>query len=99
MKKIISKILPVLLISFLTTVQAQEARTLISQVVEANGGQNALHQLKDVSFDYTFEVKDNNVVDVSNERYIFDKEVSFAHYTKRQIYALPQMPGDKYTHC
>lgn len=84
-------------ITFAATVQAQEARELIAKVVEANGGQNVLHQLKDVSFDYTFQVKDNSVVDVSKERYIFNEEVSYAQYTKRQVYAIPQMPGETYT--
>lgn len=97
MKKIILNILPLLFISFVSNVDAQTAESLIAKVVEANGGKDALHQLKDVSFDYTFEVKDNKVVDVSKERYIFDGEVSFAQYTTRQIYALPQMPGDTYT--
>ncbi|MEM8909679.1 MAG: hypothetical protein AAGD05_17660, partial [Bacteroidota bacterium] len=65
----------------------------IAKVVEANGGVNALHQLKDVSFDYTFKVAENNSVDVSTERYVFDGEVSYGEYTKRQVYALPQMSG------
>lgn len=97
MKKIIFKTLQFVLITFITTLQAQEAKQLISKVVEANGGKNTLHKLKDVSFDYTFKVKDNNVVDVSKERYIFDGEVSYAAYTKRQVYALPQIPGKTYT--
>ncbi|AXT53383.1 hypothetical protein D1818_22080 [Aquimarina sp. BL5] len=97
MKKVIFKIVPFVLIVFAFSTQAQEAKELIAKVVEANGGKNALHKLKDVSFDYTFKVKDNNVEDVSKERYIFDREVSFAEYTKRQVYAIPQMPGETYT--
>ena len=73
MKKIILNILPLLLISFVTNVDAQTAEALIAKVVEANGGKDALHQLKDVSFDYTFEVKENKVVDVSKE--LFLKEI------------------------
>lgn len=84
-------------ITFAATVQAQEARELITKVVEANGGKNALHKLKDVSYDYTFIAKDNGLADVSNERYIFDGEVSYAQYTKRQVYVLPQMSGETYT--
>ncbi|WP_350289652.1 hypothetical protein [uncultured Croceitalea sp.] len=97
MKKLISKILPFILIAATITVEAQEAKQLIRKVVEANGGKDGLHKLKDVSYDYSFMVKDNNIEDVSKERYIFDGEVSFAEYTKREVYAIPQMPGKTYT--
>ncbi|WP_394747546.1 hypothetical protein [Spongiimicrobium salis] len=97
MKKVIFKIISFVLITFTFSVQAQEAKELIAKVVEANGGKIALHKLKDVSFDYTFKVEDKNIEDISKERYIFDGEVSFAEYTKRQVYALPQMPGKTYT--
>ena len=94
MKNLLIKIVSFVLISFVTTVHAQEARGLIIKVVEANGGINAFQKLKDVSFDYTFKVEENNIVDVSKERYIFDGEVSYAQYTERQVYALPQMSGN-----
>ena len=93
MKNQIIKIVLVVLVSFATTIHAQDARALITKVVEANGGINALHKLKDVSFDYTFRVAENNVVDVSKERYIFNGEISFAQYIQRQVYALPKMEG------
>ncbi|MFD2587340.1 hypothetical protein ACFSQJ_10385 [Croceitalea marina] len=97
MKKVIFKILPFVLITFTISAQAQEAKELIVKVVEANGGKKALRKLKDVSFDYIFKVKDNNIEDISKERYIFNGEVSYADYTKRQVYAIPQMPGETYT--
>ena len=93
MKNLIIKIIPFILISFVINVHAQDAKGLIAKVVEANGGIDALHKLKDVSFDYTFKMVENNVNDVSKERYIFDGEVSYARYTERQVYALPQMSG------
>lgn len=93
MKKQFIKIVSVVLILFTTAVNAQDARTLITKVVDANGGIDALHKLKDVSFDYTFKVTGANIVDVSKERYIFNGEVSYAEYIKRQVYALPQLNG------
>ncbi len=87
------KITAFVLVLFATNIQAQDARELITKVVDANGGSNALHKLKDISFDYTFKVLANNIEDVSKERYIFNKEISFAQYTKRQVYAIPQMKG------
>ncbi len=96
MKNLILKILPFVLVVSISTLKAQEARQLISKVIDANGGKDALNKLKDVSYDYTFMVKDNKIEDISKERYIFNGEVSFAEYTKREVYALPQMPGKKY---
>ncbi len=93
MKKQLIKIVSVVLIIITTSLHAQDATTLIKKVVDANGGVNALHKLKDVSFDYTFKVTGNNIVDVSKERYIFNGEVSFGLYSKRQVYALPQLKG------
>jgi len=93
MRKKFIKIVSVAVTIFATSIQAQDAKELISKVVEANGGVKALRKLKDVSFDYTFKVSANNIVDVSRERYIFNGEVSYAEYTKRQVYALPQFIG------
>lgn len=93
MKNLSIKILPLALMLFVTSVYAQDARELVTKVVKANGGINALHKLKDVSFDYTFKAPGADQTDVSEERYIFDGEVSFASYVERQVYALPQLSG------
>ena len=93
MKNPISKIIFIAFMLLTIMAQAQDAKELIAKVVKANGGTNALHKLKDVSFDYTFKVTDKNISDVSKERYIFNKDVSYAQYTKRQVYALPQLTG------
>ena len=97
MKQIILKFIPIILATFATGIQAQDVNELIDKVVEANGGKKALHKLKDVSYDYTFRVQDNNKVDISKERYIFNGEVSFADYSKREVYVLPQMAGSSHT--
>jgi len=73
--------------------QVEDAQSLIGKVVDANGGADALHTLKDISFEYTFRINENNTEDVSIERYIFDGEVSYGQYSKRQCYALPQISG------
>ncbi|MEM6823032.1 MAG: alpha/beta hydrolase [Verrucomicrobiota bacterium] len=70
-----------------------DARALISKVVEANGGAQALRRLSDVSFDYTFRIKNTDAVDTSHERYIFEGEISYAEYSKREVYAVPQLSG------
>ena len=82
-----------LILLFATSSVANDAQKLIHKVVEANGGVEALKALKDVSFEYTFRSKEKGIVDVSIERYIFEGEISYAQYTDRQYFVLPQMPG------
>ena len=88
------KIIFVLLLSFASVLHAEEdAQKLIDKVVTANGGMKTLKALKDVSYEYTFRSKEKGIVDVSIERYIFDGEISYAQYTDRQYFALPEMKG------
>ena len=49
--------------------------------------------MKDVSYEYTFRSKEKGIVDVSIERYIFDGEISYAQYTDRQYFLLPDRKG------
>ena len=87
-------IILILLISFTNTIHAEdEAQKWIDKVVAANGGIKALKALKDVSFEYTFRSMEKGIVDVSIERYIFDGEISYAQYTDRQYFVLPDMKG------
>ena len=70
-----------------------DAKALIEKVVEANGGLAAFRALEDVSFEYTFKIGQTSSTDISTERYIFDGELSYAQYSKREAYALPQLAG------
>lgn len=54
--------------------QAQDAQTLLKKVVEAVGGLDAMHKLKDVSYSY------NRYGVALEERYIFDGEISWGKY-------------------
>jgi len=93
MKNYINTVVQLTFLILTTTIFAQDASELITKVVKANGGVQSLHKLKDVSFDYTFKVSSKDIVDISTERYIFDGEVSYGLYSKRQVYALPQLKG------
>jgi hypothetical protein len=75
------------------TADDARARTLVRQVVEAVGGQQRLRQLHDVQFTYTYRLPDGKE-DVSIERYVFDGELSWARYTKREAVVLPQLKGE-----
>lgn len=93
MKKIIYPLLFNLIV--LQSVFAQnEAKKLIEEVVEAVGGVDKLKEMKDVEYEYTFRSKEKGIKDVSIERYIFDGEKSFAHYTTREYYMFPDMKGE-----
>ena len=74
-------------------VAQNEARELIKEVVTNAGGIEAFKNLKDVTYEYTFKSKEKGIKDVSIERYIFDGELSFAKYTSREYFALPDMKG------
>ncbi|MEL6556716.1 MAG: DUF6503 family protein [Bacteroidota bacterium] len=95
MRNLIQLFLAVCLILSFGNIQAQnEAQQLIKEVVTAAGGIENLRSLQDVEYQYTFQSKDKGIKDVSVERYIFDGEISFAQYTARQYFVLPQMEGD-----
>lgn len=49
----------------------QKAKALVDEMIKATGGMNGLHALKDVSYTY------GNYRGVSEERYIFDGEISW----------------------
>lgn len=55
---------------FTLSLTAQDAKSLIDQTVEAVGGQSGMHALKDITYTY------NNQRGASQERYIFDGEVT-----------------------
>lgn len=94
MKNFIQSFIVMSLMLPISGLQAQnEAKQLVAEVVQAAGGIEKLRSLKDVEYEYTFKSKEKGIMDVSIERYIFDGEISFANYTTRQYFALPQMEG------
>ncbi len=56
---------------------AQNAKELIDQTIKAVGGIDAMHALKDVSYSYT------SYRGTSEERYIFDGEISWGQSTTK----------------
>ncbi|MFY0601579.1 MAG: hypothetical protein JXR03_18025 [Cyclobacteriaceae bacterium] len=76
-------------------VQAQpNATDLIKKMEETLGGWDKLWEQKDVQFDYDYTYPGKGVSDVSQERYIFEGEHSWAKYTKHQINVFPEKEGD-----
>lgn len=66
---------------------------MLSTVSNTLGGLEGLKKLKDVSFEYYYEQPDGKK-DISEERYIFEGEVSWAKYSRHQINAAPNLGGN-----
>ena len=67
-------------------------RSYIEAMVKAVGGVDRLHALKDVEYSYTYQADGKR--DISLERYVFDGEKSWAKYSVREVYAMPNMEGE-----
>ena len=62
--------------------QEKDARALVDQVVAAIGGRDAFYAAKDVSYTYIYHRVGPDQKDVSEERYVFDGEKSWASYSE-----------------
>lgn len=70
-----------------------DVNSLLIAVAEANGGQKQLRMNKDVAFEYYY-TKPDGMRDVSEERYIFDGEISWAKYTEHNVNVPADLEGD-----
>ena len=73
---------------------AENPKALIQQMVAAVGGVDRFYALKDVEYTYIYHDLTNDKKDVSLERYVFDGELSWAHYETREKNVVPQMEGE-----
>jgi len=65
---------------------------LIQDMEKVNGGWNALLNLKDVEYTYTYDDKAKGI-DLSTERYIFQDESSWAEYSQHNVNVMPGKEG------
>ncbi len=65
---------------------------LLAAVEKAHGGWNHLRSKNDVEYHYEYTMSEG-AADISTERYIFDDEISFGHYTRHEINTLPTENG------
>ena len=70
-----------------------DASSMLAAVTEAVGGMDKLKSLHDVSYRYEY-LKPDNTIDISEERYIFDNEVSWARYSIHEVNVMPGMEGE-----
>ena len=74
--------------------EANQGKVLIKEMVEAVGGIEALKSLKDVEYEYIYDVPGEGKKDASVERYVFDGEYSWAKYTTHTKWVMPDIEGD-----
>jgi hypothetical protein len=71
----------------------KDTKGMLLAAMEANGVIATLKALKDVSFDYDY-ISPDGKKDISEERYIFNNETSWAKYTTDQVNFPPNLEGD-----
>ena len=74
-------------------VETNQGKALVKEMVAACGGTDKFWALKDVEYEYTYDASYENKKDVSIERYVFDRELSWAEYTTREKHAFPDKEG------
>ncbi len=98
MQRLILKVMVVFLAALFMNVDAsysqdKNGRELVEKMVESVGGRDNLYALRDVEYKYTYRA-DAGKADVSIERYVFDGELSWGRYLKRENVMFPDLEGE-----
>ncbi|MEO0453508.1 MAG: DUF6503 family protein [Verrucomicrobiota bacterium] len=91
MKQTILFLFTVAVLARITTA-AESPESLIEKAVQAMGGKDAFYAKGSVEYEYTYRKEELGKEDISTERYVFDGEKSWAHYTKREL-LFPEVEG------
>lgn len=75
-----------------------DPQTMLAAIEHAHGGWGDLWKKGDVQYTYHYHNPTLNKTDLSTERYIFDNEASYGHYTQHEINVMPSTEG-KVTQC
>ncbi len=70
-----------------------QPETILAAIEYAHGGWGDLWKKGDVQFTYHYHYPESNQTDLSVERYIFDNEASYGHYTQHEINVMPNAEG------
>lgn len=79
--------------SLVSSAQSTDPLSLVKNVEKAMGGWDHLYALNDVQFTYDYLYPQQGIKDLSEERYIFEGEHSWAKYTVHQINVMPESEG------
>lgn len=69
-------------------------QSILAAIEYSHGGWGDLWKKKDVQYTYNYHSTDANKTDISTERYIFNSEASYGHYTKHEINVMPGVAGE-----
>ena len=71
-----------------------DPQTILAAIEHAHGGWGNLWKKGDVQYTYHYHNPNSDKADLSTERYIFDNEASYGHYTQHEINVMPDVEGD-----
>jgi len=94
MKQILTGFAIFFLITVISQAENKNPKELIERMVEVTGNYENLKSLKDVEYTNTVTDTASGKSDISVEKYIFDGELSWAEYSKRENHAFPQIEGE-----
>ncbi len=94
MKKILIFFSIFFLFATLSNAENKNPKELIEKMTEVTGNYENLKSLKDVEYTNTVTDTASGKSDISVEKYIFDGELSWAEYSKRENHAFPQIEGE-----
>lgn len=87
-------ILMFLLLSYSANAENADPKKLIEQMTEVTGSYEDLKSMKDVEYIYTVTNEETGNSDISEEKYIFDGELSWAKYIKRENDTFSHLQGE-----
>ncbi len=68
-------------------VKAQDAKQLVTEMIEAVGGKKNFYRLKNVNYDYEYKNGILPLTLIANETYVFNGELSYADYNAHTMTA------------
>ena len=71
-----------------------DPQTILAAIEQTYGGWGDLWKKGDVQYTYHYHNPTLNKTDLSTERYIFDNEASYGHYTQHEINVMPNTAGE-----
>ena len=80
-----------------TPTPTSPGKALITQMQNKTGTWSDLSKKKDVRYRYIYRNPEGKE-DISEERYIFDSEASWAKYKKHEVFVMPNADGDVVQH-
>ncbi len=85
--KTTAKIMVLLIALTPVLLQGQDAKQLVTEMIEAVGGKKNFYKLKNVTYDYEYRNKTMPLNLVGHETYVFNGELSHAVYTEHTMSA------------